>query len=623
MNPTVRHMSLSLVLSAILLALTPALFAGQVEVIRSQIDPATLAVQKSIPEAIPLVRGFRAPQTGPPWPHTLPTTDTAPQTVEAMRIVAPRLASDGLLPVTADVIQTIGPDAFNAVGDTPAAILKQVGLPVDLLDHFTLDGARELALSRSIAARLAKGNKLEDIRAWLTSAKFEFAPSAPGFRLASEAGQNDIRMIRMQTPTADYWRGQGDGSAPDVIRGMATAMPAARLVLTTAEPTADRLRTAAQAWSANRSGDITILASPWTPGQWAQDNGKPGTLPKSGDGREPATLTPRYASRGEERSACEPGETWCIEALGRLGHRLIRSPLLFQGGNLVVVFDPAAKQRVLLVGEAEIYRNTALGLTRAQVEEAFRIECGADRVVVLPAVSFHIDVELSAREVDGKIVVLVNDELAAATLIARCAIEALQKLGRIEKTDADAALADLTAGRAGQMAQRIAKPVFGLRNAEGTYPLDVVEAFKDGPVDSGVANIARFLLAMDVLTGLQLKPEELPADLFARAYIRSLQRRAADRDRMHAALKELGWRVVPVPGLSDENRGINYVNGFHVPGRYLMPAYGGFYSSVDAAAAGAINAALGGSVEIVPVLCGETQRRLGAIHCAASIYPDE
>lgn len=610
-------------ITAILLFLAPALHAGEVEVIRPDIDPAALAVQRSIPEDIPMVRGFRATSGGPAWPHTLPITDTAPQMVEAMRIVATRLAADGLLPVTAGVIQAIGPDAFTADDDSPAAILKQVGLPVDLLDHFTLGDARGLALAKSIAAKLAGGDKLEDIRVWLTGARFDFAPSFTGFRLASEAGQSDVGLIRMQTPTADYWRGQGDGSSLDVIRGMAAAMPGARLVVTTAEPMADRLRSAAEGWSADRTADITILASPWTPGQWAQDNGKPGTVSADGDQRQAATLMPRYASRGEERSACEPGETWCIEALNKLDHKLIRSPLLFQGGNLIAVFDPATKQRVLLIGEAEIYRNTALGLSRQQVEEAFRVECGVDRVVVLPAVSFHIDVELSAREVGGKVVVLVNDELAAAGLIVRRAVEALQKLGRIQKSDADAALADLAAGRAGQMAQRIAEPVFGLRNAEGIYPEDVVVAFRDGPVDSGVANIARFLLAMDVLTGLQLTPEELPADPFARAYIRSLQRRAADRERMHAALTALGWQVAAVPGLSDESRGINYVNGFHVPGRYLMPAYGGFYSSVDAAAGSAIKAALGGSVEIVPVLCGETQRRLGAIHCAASIYPAE
>lgn len=596
---------------------------GAVEIIRSDHDAAVLALRKTIPEEIPLLRGFRATVPPDSWPHALPSQQPAPQLVEAMKLVANRLASDGLLQVTAGVIHVIGPDAFLKDDAAAVGILKQVGLPVDLLDAFTVGDASGTMLIRSIASRLAAGAKPADLSADLSHAAYAFRPSSKGFRLSSEAGQSNIDLVRMQIPSAEYWKGQGDGSALDVVRGMSGALPDARLVVSTFADAAETLRAEAEKWQSGRTGDITILPGPWKQAQWAQDNGKPGTVPTAAGQREAATLMPRYASRGEERSVCDSAETFGIEAMAGIGHRLIRSPLLFQGGNVIPVFDPASRQRVLLIGEAEIYRNTALGLTRPQVEEAFRVECGVDRVVVLPAVSFHIDVELSAREVGGKIVVLVNDELTAAGLIVGRSLDAIRSLGRIDAAVVEAVTKDLASGRAGAVAQRLAGPVGQLRDANGAYPEEVVAAFSGGEVDSGVANIARFLLAMDILTGLQLKADELPSDPFARAYIRSLQRRAEDRGRLHAALAELGWRVAPVASLSDENRGINYVNGFHVPRRYLMPAYGGFFDVVDQAAVQQVRAALGPMVEVTPVLCGETQRRLGAIHCAASIYPAE
>ncbi len=54
--------------------------------------------------------------------------------------------------------------------------------------------------------------------------------------------------------------------------------------------------------------------------------------------------------------------------------------------------------------------------------------------------------------------------------------------------------------------------------------------------------------------------------------------------------------------------------------RYIMPAYGGFYAPLDEAAAEAFAAELEG-VEVVPILCGESQRRVGAVHCSVSAYP--
>jgi hypothetical protein len=52
-----------------------------------------------------------------------------------------------------------------------------------------------------------------------------------------------------------------------------------------------------------------------------------------------------------------------------------------------------------------------------------------------------------------------------------------------------------------------------------------------------------------------------------------------------------------------------------------MPASGGFFAELDEAAAEVFRRELGPSVEVIPILCGESQRRVGAIHCAVAAYP--
>ncbi len=76
----------------------------------------------------------------------------------------------------------------------------------------------------------------------------------------------------------------------------------------------------------------------------------------------------------------------------------------------------------------------------------------------------------------------------------------------------------------------------------------------------------------------------------------------------------------PVPSLSEAGRSLTYVNGIHDRTRYLMPAYGGLYRSVDEAAAAVFERVLGPDVHVIPVLSGESQRRSGAVHCAVSVY---
>jgi hypothetical protein len=115
--------------------------------------------------------------------------------------------------------------------------------------------------------------------------------------------------------------------------------------------------------------------------------------------------------------------------------------------------------------------------------------------------------------------------------------------------------------------------------------------------------------------------EELGVDPDSFAYLTSLRRREADRMRVASALAGLGWKLVAVPGLSDEKRSLNPLNGIHLRGRYLMPAYGGLYAPLDELARQRLGEAFGPGVRIDPVATGETQRRAGGLHCAAAVEP--
>jgi hypothetical protein len=122
-----------------------------------------------------------------------------------------------------------------------------------------------------------------------------------------------------------------------------------------------------------------------------------------------------------------------------------------------------------------------------------------------------------------------------------------------------------------------------------------------------------------------VKDEELPRDSqeerHARSYLQSLQRLEQDRLALHQQLRDLGMRVVPIPSISHDRRSVTAINGIHLPNRYLMPASGGLLAPLDEAAARAIREAFGGKIEVAPILCGESQRRSGALHCSLSVIP--
>ena len=535
---------------------------GGITIRRRDIPADVLARRARLVEGRPARRGFR--------PDDVPVAFDEPMQ-RAAALVEKQLARDGLVATASAAAAILGTDDPGK--------LAAVGIPADLLAFF----------DRGTGA-------------------FTFRPTAQGFRASSESGDEEIRLARVQITNANYFLGEGDGGSVDVVRQLLAALPDATFLGSIEEKHVDGFLETARGWP----GKLTLVPEPLAVSQWAQDDGKPGAA----DGAA-VLLVPRYASRGEEGASLVPGDTFVGEGLAAAGLRVVRSPLLFQGGDLLVARDPKSGDRILFVGEGNVWRNTALGLTKEQVLEAFRIELGVDRCTVLPAISFHLDEELSLRAVGDRLVAFVPDAVLAVRIVLRCGVEALEKAGVLA---AAGPIGDLEAGRDAEFLARVLPPLVARCPGYGRFPESLASAFSRGPADSGVGNLQRFLIATDLLTSWTMDLDQ-PAPTFdphAIAYLRSFRRRDAERRDLAATLRKAGLDVVRIPSLPEEKRGIDYLNGVHDRGRYLMPAWGGLYAPLDEAARAAFARALGPGVAIVPILTSESQRRGGGVHCSLS-----
>ncbi len=604
--------------------------AGQepiVRLIRPQLDESVLAVRAALRPGPVRLRGYQAPilaEALDPWPTDVPAASAEPLR-RAADLVALRLAADGLLPTLASAIQTIGAEHFVYPDTARIKLLRSSGLPMDLVRFYRVvpgapDGPESVV--RHIAEKLAAGVTLDALQADLRSIPFEFRPTRADFALATETGEGIIDLFRLQLPSGSDTTGEKDGNAMDIARQLIAACPRAMFLIIVSDAEATALETQARPWRPPGGRPITLLATPWPADQWAQDNGKSGLVGSAQSGRRQlATLLPRYASRGEERTSFEPAESFNAEALAAVGHELIHSPLVFQGGNLMAVRHPKSGTTTLLIGEAEVARNTALGLRTDEVLAAFRVECAVDQTLVLPAVSFHLDFEVSLRAHGDQLIAFVNDDRMAAEAILGLALAPLAAAGTIDKALAEEAGKLLAMGDSAKALELVAGPVARQADRTGYFPRGLAERFAAPGSGLAVANFQRVLLAIDTLANRDLAPGERPPDRFAGAYVQALQRRLADRALLRRMLEKMGCEVVGIPSLADEARSINYLNGFHEPGRYLMPAYGGFFAPLDELAKSALSKALGDKVEVVPIYCAQSQTLLGAIHCAASAYP--
>lgn len=590
------------------------------------IDPQTLAYRRSFGKGRPPNRGFKpALAKGDPlWPFDEPGDDALQSLRDAADLVGKRLAFDGLLFTLVHVVAALGPEPFTAIDDSDLDVLRATGLPIDLLEHFTLaTGESGMSIVATVARTMQSSATIDAALKAIEPARFKWRPTQSGFSVADDAGGMRPGVVRAQITRGAYWRGEDDGSTTDLVRKAMAALPETRFVASVELKHARDFADVAATWPLLQAEQLTMVIEPLKVEQWTQDNAKAGSLIEAGSQPRLAMLVPRYASWGDDGSTFLPGESFLLPgAAEALGAQLVHSPLLFQGGNILCVEDSRTQPptRMLLVADADIYRNTALGLSFDQSLEAFRSEFGCDRCEMIEAVSFHLDYDLSPRATDRGVIAMVNDPLAAAKIVLESGTAALVRAGMADANVARDAIDALRRDDEQGYLGRIAPGVYN-QARDGRFPLSMAEKFATSPMDSGIGNLQRFLLALDFLASRNLKEDRLPASRHARSYVQSMARREAERERMHQKLRELGLTTAAIPSMTDATRSMAALNGLQLQGVYIMPAYGGLFAALDAAAKAAVQDALGDDLRIVQITCGESQRRSGAVRCSLSVFP--
>ena len=596
-----------------------------IRVVHSQPEPRMIEYYSTLPDRFVPLAGYRGPilePSGSLWPARALRDEADKTKIAATERVAQRLAHDGLLPTLAHVIAILGPDRF-AKGETATLdTLRSVGLPTDLLSYYSTTNRGPAGVVALIVRRLDDGTPMESIQQELDALPFQFRPTHGSFRVATESGEDELGLMRVQVG-GGYHDGVVPGGSIDVISQLVNAFPAVDFLISVPNEYQKSFHSmAAQSWRLRRTNHVTLVSEPLMVTAWAQDNGKAGWI-AAGTARRLATLVPRYACIGEEPSQFSKGESFLMDGLVEAGHAVVQSPLLFQGGNLLAVRDPKSGQRLLLIGEAELYRNTALGLTRAQVLEVFRAEFGVDRCVTMPAVSFHLDYDVSLRAHGGELIAFVNDTMAAARSMVGLGLNALAKAGVLDTNAAQAARAALDSGRDFEMVGLLRKVIPAWAPTATGYPSSLSPHFAASQFDSPTDNVQCFLLALDLIEStLDVANESATgADLDYALYLQALRRMNTARQAQMDVLRKQGWKVVAIPSTGDLYRGINYLNGIHHRQGYILPTYGGFFARLDGEAIAAFRQAIGAELRITSILTAESQRQHGGVHCTTAAYP--
>lgn len=549
-----------------------------------------------IADILPPARGL-----GPAIPRSLPEDWQV-----GADVLNARLASAGVLVTLAEVIAAVGPEAISAAPDAGAANLRAIGFPLDLLDHFRLADRTGGAIVQFIASELAAGKASDAAVAGAV-----FAPARThDFRVSDEGGLEAIELLRLQIPSTTLWNPDTAGDLVDAV-GAALAHRPRWGVLTSVSRTDLRaVLPIVSEWAANGRA-VTVVEEALPVAQWAQDTAKAGRATDASGTRQIASLVPRYASQNEDGSVFAPNESYMAGGWASAGHVVIQSYLLFQGGNVMSVVDRG--ERVLLIGEAEVYRNTALGLSRDQVERLFASEFGVARVAVLPSASFHIDLDLTVRSSPTAApTAFVNDSLAGARAVLAAGIGGAEIAGGLSPEVGAQARGHIETGRFRELAVLLG-PIIE------KWLREPPERLFEGM--DGAAVAARMMVALDLLVATVDITDE--TDPIASAYRGAVGRNQGDGRALVAAVEALGWSVVRVPGLSAGAESVNYLNGLQDDGAYFMPVLGGPFADLDRRVAESIQRVLGERVLVVSIPSSALQRRAGGLHCVAVAYRRE
>lgn len=574
---------------------------------------------------VPPLRGFRSPvsqQRNNTWMFRPPTQDKSQQYELAATYAAQNLARMGLIRTTMNIMQQFDlPWLLDDKLDLPQ--LQAVGIPSDLLDFFTIN---DQTIKETIVNWFRVGGSKQAIKQHAASATFNFTQSHEGFEAIVDDGSEPIGAVRMQLPIAGYQTGPTDGSTLDVLRQFFERDGNEQLWASIHKRNLEVVSSEINKWETKESKTVRLVSTPAPFTRWAQDNAKPGFAFKSADQREVEliTLLPRYANQNEQMSKFFPGDSLLFEVIDEVVGRCVSSPLLFQGGNLLIFKNPNTNKRIMLLGEAEVYRNIALGLTQQQTIEAFKVEFAVDQIVIFPAITFHVDMEVTLRRVGNTIVACIVDEIKASRIIIDEAISAFAisnlihptQLKRLQQLSADDELV------------KLAKSLRQLINTlkDGSYSLsrEAASALVKSQFESPQLNGQRFLLAVDYITVKAMQTENfLDTKISAREqeYLESLSTRSAERDELADQLTDLAIAIHRVPAFGDEEIGINYLNVVHLSDTVIFPSLGGFFEPLDEAAAKKFQTAFGNNVKIEPFATAAAQQAYGGVHCLVSLYP--
>jgi len=599
--------------------------AEHVRTLRPAIDQEVFENWSSARNEVPELRGFRMPYRESaardiPWQMHAPARDVDRTTRAAALHVAERLARDGLVRTTLDVMRTkdIIPKGVPSIDMNR---LASVGIPVDLLRMFV---AHDKPFMDALDAWWISGGNADDAEALIQTSRLAFQATRSGFTVSASDGTVETAMLRLQAPMAKFVSQPGDGSPLDVIRQLAQLKRNWRVIISTHERELEALHALTCTWELGMpSGQCVIVSTPGSVTQWAQDNARTGIAPGADGAPVPVTLMPRFASINEQITKCLVGDSFVFETLREQIGELAPSPLHFQGGNMLCATMPASGERVLLIGEAEVHRNRALGLSEQQILEAFRLEFGVDRCEIMPAVSFHLDVELSLRRNGDALMAFVPDDVAAARLILRSALMAFANHRLLALDEVNPALESMEQGDVRPSLALLAKVVGAHITEQGNFGGAMRDALRTGPLDAPEAALGRVLHVMDLLAALfarELGQSTSPTFTHEATYRDSLLARLDERNALADRCSALGMQVVRVPSLVDEELGVSALNVLQLPDAMLVPVMGGFYSALDQAAIDAYARAVGEGVTIVPITTTAIQANYGGVHCMVSAY---
>lgn len=525
------------------------------------------------------------------------------QYASVAREVGPLLARQGLVHAACHSIRAVGLPA-----DRSTQVLLNVGIPVDLLAHVmgqSRDSKGQDAAATLVHVACAVTPSTEEARDRLlreTNPR-PWLSAVPGATLRSDAGDAGHSAAVISLAREDFLFGPGDGGALDHARACVDAMGPTPLIVLACDP--NRARTLLNAPHAH------VVPCQAAPAQFIRD----AACVLQHDSTS-SLLLPRFPSRGEIGTMHAPDLLPCEErdlasALKAINpaSTLVRSSLHFHGGDILCWHD--ADGAHALIGEGTIARNTAMGLSEAQVRDAFQRELNAVELVVLPAATFHVDTCISILRTAQGPTFLVADPMAAASLIIEEGCERLRR----ERVLTPASARQITGSlaRRNEPSNAIASELLARALAYFSVPgaMSLSSLLAPTDPDGGSASAMRFLHAADILAAAS---GPLSVNAHMRAYLDSLRRALTDLGALTDRLAPRG-RIVPLAAGITGPAATPAANMVHLgDGTTLMPAFGGI--GIRADSANQITLERGVNRRVTRIPASESAIRQGAIRCS-------